>query len=123
MSTTPVVADFAAESKPAYEAGNMENYYIKGYDPVSLGAPHSSLLKAITWVGMGLFMAALAGYGTALYGFAQMYVGTGTVDHNPAAFAWGGLIGGVIVSIISVICISVGRKDYKAYVKRTGRMD
>ena len=35
--------------------------YIDGYDPSSLMAPHSSLLRTSTWVGMGLVLFVIGG--------------------------------------------------------------
>lgn len=123
MSSTRAVADINAESHPEYHKGNAEDYYIEGYDPVSLAAPHSSLLKSVTWVGMGLVMAALAGLGIMLWAGAQMTAGTGVADHDPMTFM---IIGAVIAAalfIIGFVMIGIGRRDYKAYQKRTGRMN
>ena len=53
------MADQASESFPNYES-KIHDHYIEGYEPVSLGAPHSSLERTSTWVGMGLVLAALA---------------------------------------------------------------
>ncbi|AWB81132.1 hypothetical protein C3B44_01235 [Corynebacterium yudongzhengii] len=110
------------EGYPTYHTGNAEDAYIEGYDPVSLSAPHSSLLKTSTWLGMGLVMASLAGFGTLLFGLAQFFWGTGTADHSPVTLmVIGGVIGVVLLVVGLVLAAVVGRKDYKAYTKRTGR--
>lgn len=109
---------------PTYHAGYAESLYIEGYDPASLTAQHSSLLKTTTWVGMGLMMASLAFIGTALFGVAQLLWGTGSVDHDPMIFVWIGAIGAVILLVVSFyLMLVVGRKDYKEYVKRSGRLN
>lgn len=114
----------AAEGFPEYHTGNAEDLYIEGYDPSSLGASHSSLLKTTTWVGMGLFMAALGIIGLGLFGVGQVLYGTGSVDHDPMIFVYLGFgIGGVLMILSIILMAFVGRKDYKAYVKRTGRIN
>lgn len=109
---------------PAYHSGNAENLYIEGYDPSSLGASHSSLLKGSTWVGMGLFMAALHIVGLGLFGVGQLVSGNGSVEQDPTLYVYLGFgIGGVLLIISIILMAFVGRKDYKAYVKRTGRIN
>lgn len=116
--------NLAVDGYPTYHTGNAEDAYIDGYDPVSLGASHSSLLKTSTWLGMGLFMVSLAGFGTALFGFARSLWGTGLAAENNGLYTWGGLAFGVIVLLIALILMTVvGRKDYKSYRARTGRMN
>lgn len=56
MSTNEQVADFAAETYPSYSQ-ELHHSYIEGYNPVSLAAPHSSLLRNSTWIGMGLLLS------------------------------------------------------------------
>ena len=46
----PAVADHHSETYPEF-SGKIQDSYIEGYDPVSYGAPHSSLLRTSTWVG------------------------------------------------------------------------
>lgn len=128
MSSHAASADMndnlAVDGYPTYHTGNAEDAYIDGYDPVSLGASHSSLLKTSTWLGMGLFMASLAGFGTALFGFARALWGTGLAAQHNDLFIFGGLIFGVVGMAIAFILMTVvGRKDYKAYRKRTGRFN
>lgn len=55
---THAVADYASETYPEF-SGKIQDTYIEGYDPVSFGAPHSSLLRTSTWVGMGLILSCL----------------------------------------------------------------
>lgn len=46
-----------AEGYPVFT--NLTDGYIDGYDPVSLYAPHSSLQRTSTWIGMGLILSPL----------------------------------------------------------------
>lgn len=115
------VADIRSESFPEYE-GRIEDAYIEGYEPNSLGAPHSSLSRNVTWVAMGLILASLFGFGIAVWGAGAMAFGFGSQTHDLAQRL---LILGVaemaITLIAAFVLISIGRKDYKAYLKRTGR--
>ncbi|AIT60202.1 hypothetical protein [Corynebacterium doosanense] len=124
MSAHAANVENAVEGYPTYHGGYAESLYIEGYDPASLTAQHSSLLKSSTWIGMGLLMAALAFIGTALFGTGQLLWGTGTVDHDPMLFIWIGVIGAVVLLAVAFfLMLVVGRKDYKEYVKRSGRMN
>lgn len=79
-------------STPAY-SGRM--HYIEGYDPVSYEAPHSSLLRTSTWVGMGLVLAALCPAGTMVYAGSLMAFGnTGHAVINPSLIL---IIGAVLL--------------------------
>ncbi|MEJ4100599.1 hypothetical protein V5S96_09565 [Corynebacterium mastitidis] len=101
-------------------AGRM--HYIDGYDPVSYEAPHSSLLRTETWVGMGLVLAALCPAGIAIYAVALMIFGnTGQADVSPTFFLWLGIILTVVLLVAGSALISYGRRYYKQYVKETGR--
>lgn len=64
---THAVADHASETYPEF-SGKIQDSYIEGYDPVSFGAPHSSLLRTSTWVGMGLVLSLLPAAGTLIWG-------------------------------------------------------
>lgn len=124
MSAHAAQIDNTADGYPTYHGGYAESLYIEGYDPASLTAQHSSLLKSSTWVGMGFLMASLAFIGTALWAVGQLLWGTGSVDHDPKLFIWIGVIGAVIMLGISFfLMLVVGRKDYKEYVKRSGRLN
>lgn len=115
------VADIRSESFPDYE-GRIESTYIEGYDPVSLGAPHSSLSRNSTWVAMGLILASLFGIGIAVWGAGAMAFGFGSQTHDLAQrLLVLGVIEAAITLVAGFILIGIGRKDYKAYRKRTGR--
>ena len=115
------VADIRNESYPEY-AGRIDDTYIEGYDPVSLGAPHASLSRIKTWVAMGLILATLFGIGLAVWGAGAMIYGFGSQTHDLAQrLLILGVAEAVITATLGGILIAAGRKDYKAYRKRTGR--
>lgn len=122
MSAHALTSDSQTLDYPSYHSGHAEDLYIDGYDPVSLAAPHSSLLKTSTWLGFGLILASLAGWGTMIYGLAQYFTGTGTVEHDPVFFIVLGLVLGLgfLLSGLYLAAV-VGRRAYFAYRKRTGR--
>ncbi|AZA10144.1 hypothetical protein [Corynebacterium pseudopelargi] len=106
-----------SEGYPVFE-GRMN--YIDGYDPVSYYAPHSSLQKTSTWLGMGLVLTALAGLGTLVFGFGAQSVGS---QEHWATYA---LIGAVIAGVCIVGgfgLIHYGRRDYRKYRAETGRIN
>ena len=74
--------------------------YIDGYDPSSLMAPHSSLLRTSTWVGMGLVLSSLAAIGLTIFGAAS------SVYH-----------------ISDYGLIQYGRRYYYQYRAETGRVN
>ncbi|MBV7282526.1 MULTISPECIES: hypothetical protein [unclassified Corynebacterium] len=96
----------------------IEDNYIEGYDPVSLEAPHSSLLKSSTWWGMGIILSSIAFSGIILFGLAS-----GSVDSqaNASTYVIVGVVATLAVLLFGVGLVKYGRRDYKAYVKRTGR--
>ncbi len=117
------VADIRNESFPEYQA-RIEDTYIDGYDPVSLGAPHSSLNRISTWVAMGLILSTLFGIGLAVWGAGAMVYGFGSQTHDLAQrLLILGVAEALITVILGAILIVIGRKDYKAYRKRTGRVN
>lgn len=116
------VSDFASETYPNYES-RLEDAYIDGYDPVSLGAPHSSLNRTSTWVGMGAMIAVLAGFGLAIFGAAQQVWGSGSVDHDPMVLIIIGLVVGIGGVAIAAGLIRYGRRYYREYKERTGRVN
>lgn len=117
------VADIRNESFPEYQA-RIEDTYIDGYDPVSLGAPHSSLNRISTWVAMGLILSTLFGIGLAVWGAGAMVYGFGSQTHDLAQrLLILGIAEALITVILGAILIVIGRKDYKAYRKRTGRVN
>ena len=101
---------------PAYD-GRLT--YIDGYTPVSLGAPHSSLERSATWIGMGIVLVSLAGFGALIYGAATHLWGG---DDHSMGFMIGGAIAGVVGMVIGFVLINIGRRSYKKYVKETGRL-
>ena len=116
------VADISVESFPEYGTA-VQDGYIDGYDPVSLSAPHSSLVKHITWVGMALIMASLAGFGTLIYGAATAIWGHGASDDISQTLM---IAGGIIAAVTAVggfIAIRAGRSGYRNYRKDTGRIN
>ncbi|SDS57269.1 hypothetical protein [Corynebacterium timonense] len=116
------VADIRNESFPDYVA-RIEDSYIEGYDPVSLGAPHSSLHTRKLWVGMGFILAALFGIGLAVWGVGAHLYGTGTqADYGTKLLILG--LGEVAITlVIGFGLIFAGRKGYREYRERTGRVN
>ena len=115
------VADIRNESYPEY-TGRIEDTYIEGYDPVSLGAPHASLSRTKTWVAMCLILSTLFGIGLAVWGAGAMAFGFGSQTHDLAErLLILGIAEAVITGVAGGVLISMGRKDYKEYRKRTGR--
>jgi len=114
------VADISTESFPEYGT-SIQDSYVDGYDPVSLGAPHSSLVKHITWVGMALILASLAGFGTLIYGAATTIWGHGASEDISQMLL---IVGGILTAVTLIggfITIRVGRSDYRKYRQATGR--
>lgn len=115
------VADISNESYRTYE-GRIDDTYIEGYDPVSLGAPHSSLAHTQTWIAMGLILSTLFGIGLAVWGAGAMVYGFGSQTHDLAErLLILGIAEAVITAVLGAVLIISGRKDYKAYRRRTGR--
>ncbi|WP_291313307.1 hypothetical protein [Corynebacterium sp. UBA2622] len=120
--TNDSVADIRTESFPDYEA-RIEDAYIEGYDPVSLGAPHSSLHTRKLWIGLGLILAALFGIGLAVWGAAAHLWGSGSqVDLSNRLLVLG-LVEVALTLILGVVLISTARRGYKEYRTRTGRIN
>lgn len=114
------VADISTESFPEYGT-SIQDGYVDGYDPVSLGAPHSSLVKHITWVGMALILASLAGFGTLIYGAATTIWGHGASEDISQMLL---IVGGILTAVTLIggfITIHAGRSGYRKYRKATGR--
>ncbi len=119
-----------------------EEHFVDGYVPQSLNAEYSSLHRSITWIGMGLILASLAGWGTFVFGLATtIFADTSTAAHsngviafgeadysaytspmdfNGSLFLWGGLGVALALMVAGVVCISIGRRQYKAYKKEFG---
>lgn len=113
-------ADFVNESYRQY-GDTIDTAYIDGYEPMSLNAPHSSLEQGSTWVGMGIWMASLAFVGVFLHGLGMILWGSGSVNWGPTPFLIIGGVGTIVGFILGYVLIRSGRKNYKAYRKRTGR--
>ena len=114
------VADISVESFPEYGT-TIQDGYVDGYDPVSLGAPHSSLVKHITWVGMALILASLAGFGTLIYGAATTIWGHGASEDISQTLLIVGAVLTAVTLIGGFITIRIGRSGYRQYRKATGR--
>lgn len=97
----------------------VDKLYKEGYVPSSFDSPHSSLHRSITWVGMGLILASVAGFGTLVFGAAVL-----TDDINPWGMPLliGGAIMGVGLFLAGAVAIHIGRGNYRDYKKRTGRI-
>ena len=91
---------------------HMERYYVDGYQPSSFDAPHSSLQRSLTWIGMGFWLLLMPGLGTIV---------SGTQEDGMLY-----LIIGIVMSVVAVVagsaCIRAGRKNYRAYKSRSGRI-
>src|SRR5699024_12614467 len=48
-------------------SGKTQDTYIEGYVPNSLSAPHSSLQRTSTWLGMGLMMGTVPPAGILIW--------------------------------------------------------
>ncbi|AKE40460.1 hypothetical membrane protein [Corynebacterium kutscheri] len=99
-------------------SGRME--YIDGYDPVSLYAPHSSLQRMSTWLGMGMILTSLAGLGTFVFGLGSGLVGT---QEHYLAYTIGGAVAAAILIIGGFALIYRGRRYYRQYRAETGRVN
>lgn len=98
---------------------HMEKYYADDYVPVSFEAPHSSLHRTATWVGMGFILASLAFLGALMFGLANM--GNG-VQENASTLTIGAAILAAFFMFGGFFLVHLGRKNYREYVKRTGRI-
>ena len=93
-------------------------HYIKGYVPVSYNAPHSSLERSATWIGMGALLSALAGVGIILFALATQTMGS---QENWMTYLWIGVVVAVVLLIVGTVTIIKGPAGYHAYAKETGR--
>ncbi|WJY67199.1 hypothetical protein [Corynebacterium auris] len=121
-NSNQTVADIREESFPDYEA-RIEDSYIEGYDPVSLGAPHSSLHTRKLWVGMGFILAALFGIGLSVWGVGLNLYGNGTQDQIGDTLLILGLAEVAITLVLGFGLLFAGRKGYRQYRERTGRVN
>ena len=119
---THAVADHASETYPEF-SGKIQDSYIEGYDPVSFGAPHSSLLRTSTWVGMGLILSLLPAAGILIWGLGADAFPYG-VGQESAKISI--IVGAALLVVIAVACIGLihfGRRYYRQYRSETGRIN
>ena len=118
----PAVADHHSETYPEF-SGKIQDSYIEGYDPVSYGAPHSSLLRTSTWVGMGLVLSLLPAAGILIWGLGtwQFPQGVAGADYQPNIIV--GAISLVVIAVLAIGTIHFGRRYYRQYRKETGRIN
>jgi hypothetical protein len=93
--------------------------YLDGYVPSSWDAPHSSLQRGVTWLSMGLLVAAVAIMGIGIFGFAAHSVGAQEHGVTIGIVGW---VAGVVLLLASFLGIRIGRSGTRAYRKRTGRL-
>lgn len=98
---------------------HVEKNYLEGYTPSSLDAQHSSLHRTSTWVGMGLWLALMPFLGILVFGLATHMSG---VQEAGMSFFIGGIVGSVVVVALAVVMIHAGRKNYREYKARSGRI-
>lgn len=97
----------------------VENLYTEGYVPSSLDAPHSSLQRTLTWVGMGSILVAVYGFGIMVWGLSSMQ---SDYRNDGTEFAIAGAIIGCVFLFGGFILVHMGRKNYREYKKRSGRV-
>lgn len=124
MSDNHAVADFTSETYPEFSY-KIQDSYIEGYDPVSYAAPHSSLLRKETWIGMGLAMSVLPALGIIIWGIGSgMYWGGSSSEGSqPQITLYIGIAAAVVIAIACVAAIKFGRRYYRQYRKETGRVN
>ncbi|MEO5304263.1 MULTISPECIES: membrane protein [Corynebacterium] len=118
----PAVADHHSETYPEF-SGKIQDSYIEGYDPVSYSAPHSSLLRTSTWVGMGLVLSILPALGILIWGFGTKLYPQGTAGADYQINLIVGAIASVVVAILAIVSVKYGRRYYRQYRKETGRIN
>ncbi|WP_448855832.1 hypothetical protein [Corynebacterium camporealensis] len=122
-ATNHAVADHSAETYPEF-SGKIQDTYIEGYDPVSYTAPHSSLLRTSTWVGMGLILSVLPALGILIWGLGiEIYPFGTSGTHNAMTYILIGAIATVVIGIASIVMVKFGRRYYRQYRKETGRIN
>ena len=120
---THVVADYQSETYPEF-SGKIQDNYIEGYDPVSFAAPHSSLLRTSTWVGMGSILSCLPAAGILIWGLGVWDTPLGTAGEGNYGLTIAiGVISLVVVAIAAAGTIHYGRRYYRQYRKETGRVN
>ncbi|MGO3772102.1 hypothetical protein, partial [Corynebacterium variabile] len=77
-----------------------EPVYLDGYVPSSWDSHHSSLMQGWTWIGMGVILSSLAGFGVAIFGFTSAGFGGSPVSQPD------GNVIGVIGLIVGVLMLA-----------------
>ncbi|MDY3127270.1 MAG: hypothetical protein SOW59_03955 [Corynebacterium sp.] len=117
------VADFRSETYPNF-SGQIQDTYLPEYDPSSLAAPHSSLLRTATWVGMGLILSVLPFLGALVWGWAETMYTDGTAPAEQATWLLiVGAVGTIAMLVGGFVLIRVGRTNYRQYRESTGRIN
>ncbi len=118
------VADQASESFPDY-APKLHDSYIDGYEPNSLSAPHSSLERSSTWIGMGLLLTSLAGFGIMIWMAATLIWGQGVTvaEYDTTLYMIIGAVTAVVLLVAGFGLIHRGRRYYREYRDTTGRIN
>ncbi|HIW96413.1 MAG TPA: hypothetical protein H9867_08055 [Candidatus Corynebacterium gallistercoris] len=98
---------------------HVEKNYKEGYVPSSLDSQHSSLHRTSTWVGMGLWLALMPFLGMLVFGLATHLSG---VQEAGMSFLIGGIVGSIVVVGLAIGLIHAGRKNYREYKARSGRI-
>lgn len=102
---------------PVYE-GRM--HYVEGYDPVSYYAPHSSLHRTSTWLGMGFLLASMVGFNSLIFGAGAATVGS--QEHANTYMIIGAVLA-VLFLALGAFLIHSGRAGYRKYRSETGRLN
>lgn len=117
-----VVADHLSETYPQYGA-KIQDTYLDGYDPVSYAAPHSSLLRSSTWIGMGALMGTLPPIGILIWGLGTYFFPEGSAGAQSGLMTTVGIASTLFVGIASILMIVYGRRFYRNYRAETGRVN
>ncbi|ADK28037.1 hypothetical protein LJU02_01290 [Corynebacterium pseudotuberculosis] len=110
----------ATQETAGYPVFEGRMHYIDGYDPASLWAPHSSLQRTSTWVGMGAILVSLAGFGALIFGLGAASVGS---QDAWATYVIIGAVLGFALLIGGFLLVHHGRRNYRQYRAETGRMN
>ncbi|WP_293770588.1 hypothetical protein [uncultured Corynebacterium sp.] len=124
MSDNSAVADFNAETYPDFSY-KIQDGYIEGYDPVSFAAPHSSLLRPETWIGMGFILSILPALGTIIWGVSSGMFKFGISSEGSQAnitlYVGIGML--VVITALAIGLVHFGRRFYRQYRAETGRVN
>ncbi|AKK10245.1 hypothetical protein [Corynebacterium uterequi] len=111
----------AEASYPTYSRGHAEEAYIQGYEPVSLLASHSSLNTTSLWLGFGLILASMAGFYMLITGLSANLLVERSTAYNPDVLTVAGGLLALACLVGGFGLVYFARRNYRAYVKRTGR--